>query len=446
MGQSNQHAVNRKTRKKTRLDAIGIIKVVLIPLLILAIIISAVIYGYMRMQQENIISHVTIECGQQITKDRFFKNMLIFDDAAEFQVDLEQVDTNIPQDFMFNIVILNQVFPVRLTVADTAAPTCTVVPYHMYANEQIPDASELVTDVYDAQQPVSIEYMTEPDLTCTNTSIVYCKLEDLSGNINIVEVPFYITQDVTPPVIEGVHYIDQYAGDSIAYRDGITVTDDIDPAPTLEIDNSGVDMDHAGDYTVIYTATDAAGNSTTVEGHIHLVTKPATYVEDDVVMAAATNLLNSITNSNMTDMEKALKIFRWCRYNINYIQDDRIDITSWNRVAYDGLTLRHGTCYTFAITAKYLLDAAGIPNMIVNREPYRHKHFWNLIQIDGQWYHCDSTPRMNYNSFVFMYTDRELANFWVDNYNGYSFNHSKYPASATSSVQSRINYASGTVR
>ena len=434
----------QRNKRKKRVNIGGVVGTVLLIIFIICVIGAAVTIGYIRMQDENVITHVTIECGEPIRKESFFKSKLMFVDSAEFSFDISTIDTSIPQEIDFYITVYKQTFPVKLTIADTLAPTCTVVPQHMFANESIPAAEECVTDVYDIQQPVLIEYMTEPDLNSSNTSVVYCKLEDQSGNINIVEVPFYITKDITAPVITGTHDLQIYVGDTIAYRNGVEVTDDLDENPILEIDNSQVRMDTPGFYTVTYVATDAAGNTSTADITLELVAKPSTYVEPEDVYTAARNVLNSITSESMTDMQKALKIFRWTRYNVHYISS--ADTTSWSRAAYDGLTKHQGTCYTFAMVAKALLDVAGIENQIVQREPYRNKHYWNLIKIDGEWYHCDSTPRLRYNSYIFMYTDQELANFFAGGWNGYSFDHSKHPASATTSVQSRINYTTGTVR
>lgn len=428
-----------------RLSKSGRLQVIVFVVLAVVALAVAGIIGFFRMHEENVIPHVTIECGETIKKSAFFKAADFDPDKAEFSLDLDMIDTKIPQDYNFEISVYNVTVPVTLTIADTLAPTCTVVPQDVFANEDIPDVTECVTDVYDIQNPISVEYLTAPDMSCTNTSIVYCKLEDMSGNINIVEVPFRIIKDDTPPVIKGAKNITAFVGDTLQYRDGIKVTDDYDDAPVLTIDNSQVDMKKAGTYTVTYTAVDAAGNMTSEEIKLTLRTKPATYVELDTLYAEADKILKQITKEGMTDMEKALKIFHWCRYNIHYIH--KTDTSSWTRAAYDGFTKRQGTCYTFAMSAKALLKRAGIKTKTVKRHPYTwSRHYWNLIQIDGEWYHCDSTPRQNYHSYVFMLTDSELANFRGGGYNGYRFDHSKYPASAKKSVQDRINYSSATVK
>ena len=411
----------------------------------LILVIIAIIIGFFRMHYENVIPHVTIECGEKIEKSDFFESDLVYVDDAEFSVDLSQINTNIPQEMDITITILNKTFESKLTIADTLAPTCTVLPQYMYANEKVPDVTECVTDVYDIQQPVSIEYMTEPDLTSTNTSVVYCKLEDISGNINIVEIPFYITVDNVAPEISGTKDLKYYIGDTIQYRKGVTVTDDVDQNPRLEIDNSKVNSSEPGKYTVTYIAYDAAGNSSSVDIKLTLIKKPNTYIEPDVLYAEAQKVLNKITTSSMTDMEKALKIFRWCRYNIHYITST--DTSSWTRAAYDAIVKRQGTCYSFAMAARALLDCCGIPNRIVKRDPFRWSaHYWNLIQINGEWYHCDSTPRQHYHGYVFMMTDYELSQFRGGGYNGFSFKKSLYPKRSTTSVQNRINYETGTIK
>ena len=190
---------------------------------------------------------------------------------------------------------------------------------------------------------------------------------------------------------------------------------------------------------------DISGSLYPLDIKLTLVKKPNTYIEPDVLYAEAQKVLNKITNSNMTDMEKALKIFRWCRYNIHYITST--DTSSWTRAAYDALVKRQGTCYSFAMAARALLDCCGIPNMIVKRDPFRWSaHYWNLIKINGEWYHCDSTPRQHYHGYVFMMTDYELSQFRGGGYNGFSFKKSLYPKRSTTSVQDRINYETGTVK
>jgi hypothetical protein len=72
-----------------------------------------------------------------------------------------------------------------------------------------------------------------------------------------------------------------------------------------------------------------------------------------------------------------------------------------------------------------LLDCAGIPNMMVERFPvYTNGHYWNLVQLDGEWYHCDATVFRDHPSMYFMCTDDEIDD------SHHSFNGALYPERA----------------
>lgn len=70
--------------------------------------------------------------------------------------------------------------------------------------------------------------------------------------------------DTTPPVITLLGSNPVTVALNSTYTDaGVTVTDNIDGSLTANVDSSQVDVSQVGDYTVTYTATDAAGNTST---------------------------------------------------------------------------------------------------------------------------------------------------------------------------------------
>ena len=82
---------------------------------------------------------------------------------------------------------------------------------------------------------------------------------------------------------------------------------------------------------------------------------------------------------------------------------------TFEEAAYNALTKHSGDCYGFYACCKVLLDCAGIPNMTVLRDPITYNgHYWNLVKIDGEWCHCDSTKFMNHQSLYFGLTDDEI--------------------------------------
>ena len=440
----------RKTVKEARSYGIKRKRRFVLPLLIillLEIIVAGFAVTALTIYNEDtdlIVNEHTIEAGTSADVSMYITGEPRFPKYVSCNLDFSTVNYNIPQTIRFTVRMYGTNFPCELDIVDTTPPTAEAVPQTMFSVDEIPPVEECVTNVYDLNE-VTIEWLEVPDISLGGNLIAKAAVTDNSGNCSIVDVPFYVTRDSEPPVIEGTHDIEVYIGDPIGYREDVTVTDDIDPHPILEIDTSEVTADEPGTYVVTYRATDFTGNVSEATINLKLKKKPSTYVEPDVVYAEAQKILDKITNSDMSDMEKALQITYWVRYNVYYVSN--CDDSSWTRAAYDGFTKRSGNCYTFAMCAKALFDVAGIENMIIIRDPYIYNpHYWNYNKIDDQWYHCDSTPRIGWSSYFFMYTTKELKNFWHNGWNGYNFPEDKYPQSATESVQSKINYSGHSIK
>ena len=129
------------------------------------------------------------------------------------------------------------------------------------------------------------------------------------------------------------------------------------------------------------------------------------------------------------DYDTAWNIFNWVHSNISYLP--LTEELSYEDAAYRGFTRRTGDCYVYFSCAKMLLDCAGIPNLMVERYPVvTNGHYWNLVQIDGLWYHCDATVFRDHPDMYFMLTDDEICD------EHHSFDGSLYPERA----QSYIDY------
>ena len=98
--------------------------------------------------------------------------------------------------------------------------------------------------------------------------------------------------------------------------------------------------------------------------------------------------------------------------------------------AYVGLTTHRGNCYTYYAVSRTLLDRAGIKNMEICRDDPAKPHYWNLVNIDGAWYHFDACPHPNGHPLdSFLLTDAQVAAYSekeVKDY--YKFAAGKYPA------------------
>ena len=78
------------------------------------------------------------------------------------------------------------------------------------------------------------------------------------------------------------------------------------------------------------------------------------------------------------------------------------------------------------ITARELLNAAGIKNLVVEKSTDNPSHCWNLVYVEDGWYHLDTTPRHD-NSEFFLLTDAELKEYSVSHNNSHIFDDSLYP-------------------
>ncbi len=410
-----------------------ITKVLIFADIVMALVLAGdLFYHYDRKMAARIVRNVTIETGSAISLDDFFNEPI---DGSYFVTDVSLIDTSHPGTYGITLHAGRFDTESVLNVVDTTAPTGTAVPQTIYAG-RLPDVYECVTDIYDLSD-VSVSYYEEnPDVSVGGDHLVPVQLMDNSGNVGVIHVPFTIIDDHTAPVIEGAEDKEYFIGDSIMYREGVTVTDDYDPDPVLTIDTSAVDPDTDGVYPVIYTAEDEVGNISTVTVEITMRTMPEGYVDPEIVYGLAQEVLDEITEPDMTDVEKAFRIFNWARWNIHYVGYSTK--TDWTAGAYEGFTTLQGDCFTYYACCKALLDVAGIENCCVERYPATNSmHFWNLVNLDG-WYHCDASPSFEHSGFWFMRTDDELDY-------SHQFDDTDLPERETESVQDRLDFTNFTI-
>ncbi|MBR2991781.1 MAG: hypothetical protein IKF31_00610 [Clostridiales bacterium] len=439
----------RKVQKEAESKPVNtglIIKVLMIAVAVIALVLTGVrIFLFYKDETGLLIREVTIEAGTvRPTEEMFFTEEPSIPKWVSCNLNFDEVNIDLPQTINFNMKIYGRNFPCKLIIQDTIAPVGQGIPQQMFACGPMPDASSCVTGISDITD-VAVTWKEVPDMSAGGNFTAVALLTDGCGNETTVSVPFEVTKDSLAPEIKGALDIEAYIGDPVMYRNNVIVTDDYDENPVLDIDTSNVNLNEPGTYEVTYTASDFSGNETKVTINLKLSNKPEGYIEPEELYKVAQEILDEITEPGMTEEEVALQIIWWCRYNIRFIL--RTNTRSWTEAAYNAFKTRTGNCYSTAYAVKALLDVAGIDNMIIERYPYQTAtHFWNYVCLNGQWYHCDATWREGYDSYFFMYTTEELLDFWQGGWNGFQFKKDKYPASATQSVQSRIDYKNHTIK
>ncbi|OPZ94902.1 MAG: Xyloglucanase Xgh74A precursor [Firmicutes bacterium ADurb.Bin419] len=115
-------------------------------------------------------------------------------------------------------------------------------------------------------------------------------------------------------------------------------------------------------------------------------------------------IVSKLTSSDMSDHEKEKLIHDYILSNIEYTDD----VMYSN--AYSALFFGKTNCEGYAMLTHKMLKAAGIENIIVTNED----HAWNIVKINNNWYHLDTTwndgPR-RYLGFYKYYnlTDNEIC-------------------------------------
>lgn len=412
----------------------------------LAVVLMVLLGAFLLLMPKNpLVENLTLEAGTALNPEQFLIKET--DKSVSFVTDISKLNLTVPGEHTIEIAVDGKTYSTILKIEDKTAPKADPVNSTTQAGV-LPDPEDLVTNIRDVG-PVTVSYREKPDVSNGGEVVAHVLLTDGAGNTAVVQVKLLVIQDEIAPEIHGAADWEAYVGDPIAYKANITVTDDQTQNPTLTVDNSKVDTGKAGKYPVTYTATDAADNKTSVTVYLTLVDKPSGYVEPDVVYALAQEVLDEITNENMSKVEVAAAIYNWVRTHIGWYDHSNKD-SGWAAGAYDGFTKRMGDCFTYYSTAKALFDVAGIPNVdvtkVVTAETSRSSHYWSLIDVGDGWYHVDITPRNNnVTDSFFLYTDEEMLAYSRKHKNCFNFDLNAYPDRATKSVQEHMEFDKNTL-
>ncbi len=382
-----------------------------------AILVASVLFT-IKDADSNLIKEVVIESGSEIRIEDFFDEC---PEDARFISDVSVIDTKEPAIYKLK-VFYGKVFrkDVVLRIEDHTAPKGIAIPKMQYAGLEWPEASECVGYLFDLSGIASIEYRDGvPDYRFTGDYSVPVVVTDWYDNSSVIEVPFHVTDDHNAPLFYGIHdiSIDDFEDAVINYFDGVTVKDDYDEDPRYTVDSSKVMIGEEGTYVITYSAKDEAGNVRRQDALVNI--KPSSSIEGvtgagsswdsqfhNELYKIAEDLVEKLRGAD--DTETALNIFSWVHSNVSY--QSVYEVQTFESAAYDAFTKHGGDCYGFYACCKVLLDCAGIPNMTVLRYPVIYNgHYWNLVKLDGEWYHCDSTMFMNHQSLYFELTDLQIA-------------------------------------
>lgn len=112
-----------------------------------------------------------------------------------------------------------------------------------------------------------------------------------------------------------------------------------------------------------------------------------TIEQEHIVDAMVDQLLENVDLTAISDYEKVKFVNDHIVKNTMYSDQAIASPHSAYAVAYEG----RGVCQGYALFAQKLLTAMGMESIYMTGDVYTGGHAWNLVKVDSQWYHLDTT-------------------------------------------------------
>ena len=330
-------------------------------------------------------SQVDLELGNQLTKaDILFDPEK--DDELVNQKDLDEISKSGVGTYELAVGSNS----CTVTVRDTLPPELMLKQVSLYP-EWTCTIDDFILATYDASGNIDLELLTQLPFGTEGDHVVKIKATDKNGLSVTEETLLRIHKDITPPAIYGMFSIELMANTAAPdYMKNVYAVDSVDGYTEVTCDASEVDLTRAGVYRVIYTSTDSTGNLAT---RTRKVTVKPDYADTEKLIADIAASLEKTDPESLRD---------YVRNNITYAP-------TWggeDKVAF-GFTNWYGNCMVHAKCLQALLDYFGYENELI--WVIGKTHYWNLVKIDGQWYHIDSTPGTVHTRYSLMDNQKRLA-------------------------------------
>ena len=377
----------------------------------------------------------------------------VYDDN---EIDIEKVGD-------YNIVIKygnNDTMKIKVKVRDTQAPKGALKALAIHNGSSArPSAEDFFENIYDASE-YQASFVNSAEINGLGDYDIEISLKDVHGNEKKYKTVLSVIVDTENPRITPPECVVGYVGEGIAYRSGVTISDNCFGA-TLEVDDSKVDTSKEGEYLVTYIVTDAAGNrvSAIIPVYIHKI-----HVTEEMLNERISKIARE------QGMTKSLSKEELCKRIYKYVNDptqsaaaarfqyvgfsnDRTR-TDWRNEAYLTLQSGQGDCYSYFALAKAFFEYFDIENKDIERRKgfTADTHFWNMVNIgtssNPRWYFFDATRyagkfTVGGNNGCLL-TKAQLEGYkpnssgYGDNY--YKFDSSSYPAPETEIINKNYSF------
>jgi len=115
--------------------------------------------------------------------------------------------------------------------------------------------------------------------------------------------------------------------------------------------------------------------------------------QDKYVLEQAKKVIDENITDEMTDYEKEKAIYDWLIAYTDYNSAGLAVISAgdeYSHLPYGVFKYHQAICVGNATTFKLFMDMLGIENELIHSTE-EGEHAWNMVKLDGDWYHCDAT-------------------------------------------------------
>jgi|GEM_PF-383696 len=375
---------------------------------------------------------------------------------AEITLNFDKVDTTVIATYKAYAYYKGKTYEFNIKIIDKKAPEIVIKEQlkEVYVGETL-IASDFADVNDDSAYTVYFEKIkvsktgseinisdigSEETITFHNegTYDVFLGAEDEYGNktTGSYRIQITVSKDSVGPEIFGIGNQVINLNTPFDIRKGVTAKDNIDGDMTSQVNVIGeVNTAKAGIYYITYQVTDSHGNLASQKRRIIVSTL---YVPSD---GDIQDLLNGefMTQSEYYEMLELICTFNdsiesdkeinKISYINNYIYSllSRGDINNDGNYAtrsYDVLVKKEANSRLAVAKAfKMICDYLNIECYIVTGNDYSSNWAWNIVKIDGNYYHIDGYMNIlnGKESYVYLLSDTSMINL------GYSWKMSSYP-------------------
>ena len=320
--------------------------------------------------------HVTLELGTPLTREDILLNAEQ-DGELISDAQLDEISSCGIGTYVLPVTSGDSTRNCTIEVVDTTPPALELKEEVAIHPGESCDVYDFLITSEDISGAVQLEFISGVPTDIEGHHKIEILATDKNGLQTTKTSLLRVYHDLTPPEIYSLYDIYVTANSSAPdYKRNVRAYDWGEGEVKFTFDDSEVDLSCAGVYYAYYYAEDSKGNKACKPRKV--IVKPDYQNTEQLIAEVASTLKDSDV--------RTLRDF--VRENVVYLGP------RWggDDPAGYGFTYWEGNCKVHAYCLKALLDYFGYENEIIYVMPQYSPHYWNVVKLDGVWYHIDSTP------------------------------------------------------